>query len=82
VSLLEDDGYECLFGNNKCTIMFNDKVVDLAPRKGMLYLNDFHVMNVCDVTNKRRKSASDNKTSSKLWHSRLCHIGGGGGASH
>jgi hypothetical protein len=58
VFLLEDDGYECLFGNNKCTIMFNDKVVGLTPRQGMLYmlsLNDFSVMNVCDVTNKRKK---------------------------
>jgi hypothetical protein len=26
VSLLADDGYECFFGNNKCTIMFNDKL--------------------------------------------------------
>jgi hypothetical protein len=35
--------------------MFNDKVVGLAPRQGKLYmlsLNDFPVMNVCDVTNK------------------------------
>jgi hypothetical protein len=77
VSLLETDGYQCLFGNNKCTIIFNDKVVGLAPRQGMLYilsLNDFPVMNVCDVTNKRKKSASDNETSSKLWHCRLGHI--------
>jgi hypothetical protein len=75
LSLLEDDGYECLFGNNKCTIMFNDKVVGLAPRQDMLYmlsLNDFPVMNVCDVTNKRKKSVSDNQTLSKLW---LCHLG-------
>jgi hypothetical protein len=58
VSLLEDDGYECLFGNNKCTIIFNDKVVGLATRQGMMYmlsLNDFPVMNVCDVTNKHEK---------------------------
>jgi hypothetical protein len=69
VSLLEDDGYECLFGNNKCTIIFNDKVVGLAPKQGMLYmlsLIEFPVMKVCDVTNKRKKSASDNETSSKL----------------
>jgi hypothetical protein len=49
VSLLEDDGYECLFANNKCTIMLNDKVVSLAPRQGMLYmlsLNDFPMMNM------------------------------------
>jgi hypothetical protein len=80
VFLLEDDGYECLFGNNKCTIMFNDKVVGLTPRQGMLYmlsLNDFSVMNVCDVTNKRKKSTSDNETSSKLWHCHLCHISRG-----
>jgi hypothetical protein len=77
MSLLEDDGYECLFGNNKCMIMFNDKVVGLAPRKGMLYmlsLNDFPVINVCDVTNKHKKNASDNKTYLKLCHHRLDHI--------
>jgi hypothetical protein len=76
VSLLEDDGYECLFGNNKCIIIFNDKVVGLAPRQEMLYmlsLNDFPVMIVCDVTNKRKKSASDNETSSRLWHYHLGH---------
>jgi hypothetical protein len=59
VSLLEDDGYECLFRNNKCTIIFNDKVLGLAPRQGKLYvlsLNDFLVMNVCDVTNKCKKA--------------------------
>jgi hypothetical protein len=80
VSLLEDDGYECLFGNNKCTIMFKDKIVGLSPRQGMLYmlsLNDFPAMNVCNVTNKRKKSASDNETSSKLWHYRLGHISRG-----
>jgi hypothetical protein len=33
----------------------------------MLSLNDFPVMNVCDVTNKRgRILTSDNETSSKL----------------
>jgi hypothetical protein len=55
VSLFEDDGFECLFGSNKCTIKFNNKVVGLAPGQGMLYmlsLNDFPVVNVCDVTNK------------------------------
>jgi hypothetical protein len=55
IASLEDHGYECLFGNNKCTIKFNNVIVGLAPRRGMLYmlsLNDFPVMNVCDVTNK------------------------------
>jgi hypothetical protein len=78
VALLEDDGFECLFGNNKCTIKFDNKVVDLVPSQGMLYmlsLNDFPVINMCDVTNKqKRTSASDNETSSKLWHCRLDHI--------
>jgi hypothetical protein len=78
VASLEDDGYECLFGNNKCTIKFDDVVVGLSPRRGVLYmlsLNDFPVMNVCDVTNKRRRfSACDNETSSKLWHCYLGHI--------
>jgi hypothetical protein len=39
----------------------------------MLSLNDFPVINVYDVTNKRRRiSTSYNGTSSKLWH---CHLG-------
>jgi hypothetical protein len=41
----------------------------------MLSLNDFPVMNVCDVTNKRRRNvASDNETSLKLWHCYLAYI--------
>jgi hypothetical protein len=46
------------FGSNQCTIKFNNKVMGFAPRQDMLYmlsLNDFPVMNVCDVTNKREK---------------------------
>jgi hypothetical protein len=31
VASLEDDGYECLFGNNKCTIKFDDVIIGLAP---------------------------------------------------
>jgi hypothetical protein len=56
IASLEDDGYECLFGNKKCTIKFDDVIIGLAPWRGMLYmlsLNDFFVMNPCDVTNKR-----------------------------
>jgi hypothetical protein len=86
VASLEDDGYECLFGNNKCTIKFDDVIIGLAPRRGMLYmlsLNDFPVINVCDATNKQRRiMTSNNETSSKLWHCRLCHISRGDGASH
>jgi hypothetical protein len=41
----------------------------------MLSLNDFPVMNVCDVTNRqKRNNSSDNDTSSKLWHCCLGHI--------
>jgi hypothetical protein len=83
VASLGDDGYECLFGNNNCTIKFNDVIIGLALRRGMLYmlsLNNFPVMNVRDVTNKRRRiSTSDNETSSKLWHCHLGHISRGGG---
>jgi hypothetical protein len=46
MSLLEDDEFEYLFGNNKCTLKFNNKVVGLAPRQDMLYmlsLNNFPV---------------------------------------
>jgi hypothetical protein len=32
VASLEDDGYECLSGNNKCTIKFNNDIVGLALR--------------------------------------------------
>jgi hypothetical protein len=41
----------------------------------MLSLNDFPMMNVCDVTNKpKRNNACDNVTSLKLWHYHLGHI--------
>jgi hypothetical protein len=81
VASLEDDGYECLFENNKCAIKFNNDIIGLAPWRGMLYmlsLNNFSVMNVCDVTNKRRRIlTSDNETSLKLWHCCLGHISRG-----
>jgi hypothetical protein len=32
VASLEDDGYECLFRNNKYHIKFNEVIIDLAPR--------------------------------------------------
>jgi hypothetical protein len=38
VASLEDDGYECLFRNNKCIIKFDDIIVGLAPQRGMLYM--------------------------------------------
>jgi hypothetical protein len=30
VSCLDDDGFDCQFGNKQCLVLFNSKVVDLA----------------------------------------------------
>jgi hypothetical protein len=82
IASLEDDGYECLFGNNKCTIKFNNVIAGLAPRQDMLYmlsLNDFPMINMCDVTSKQRRIFDyDNETFLKVWHCRLGHISRGG----
>jgi hypothetical protein len=32
VTSLKDDGFEYLFGNDKCTIKYNDVIIGLAPR--------------------------------------------------
>ena len=79
VSALDDEHYFCKFGNHQCVIEFNHNNVGLAIRHDKLYmllLNDSSVMNVCDGTNKHKKSKGD-ETSSKLWHYRLCHISKG-----
>ena len=77
VSLLDDDGYECLFGNRKCVIILNSDYVGLAVRRDKLYLLSIHEssesINVCDL-NKRKKG---DETSSKLWHCHLSHISRG-----
>ena len=72
VFVLDDNGIHCNFGNNECLLKFDDEIVGLAPRHDKLYLlplNDSSVMNVCDVTNKRKRSIT-NETSSKLWSCR------------
>ena len=59
VSMLDDDGIHCNFGNNECLLKFDDEIVGCAPRHDKLYLlplNDSFVMNVRDVTNKRKRS--------------------------
>ena len=38
VSCLNDDGFDCHFGNGQCKIMFNNKCVGLAFRQDKLYL--------------------------------------------
>jgi hypothetical protein len=77
VSALADSGHVCSFNKDKCVIQFNNISVGFAERQGKLYmlsLSDNTVMNVTNVSNKRKRF---NETSSKLWHYRLCHISRG-----
>ena len=67
VSRLDDDGYDCHFGNGKCKIMFNHKCVGFAFWQDELYLlslcenvNDVNTVNenassYMNVTNKRKR---------------------------
>jgi hypothetical protein len=92
VSCLDDDGYDCQFGNRQCLILFNNKVVGLAFRQDKLYMLSMHenVNVVCNDENvvcKDKVSSSmnvsskrkrcDDATSVKLWHYRLSHISRG-----
>jgi hypothetical protein len=86
VSCLDDDGYDCQFGNRQCLILFDNKVVGLAFRQDKLYMLSMHenVNVVCNDENvvcKEKVSSSTNKrkrcddvTSTKLWHYHLGHI--------
>jgi hypothetical protein len=86
VSRLDDDGYDCHFGNDKCQVLFNNKCVGLAFLQDKLYLLSFSE-NVDAASNvnenasssmnvsKKRKRVYD--VSSKLWHCRLGHISRG-----
>ena len=86
VSCLDDNGYDCHFGNGKCQIVYNNKCVGLAFRQDKLYLlslsenmNDVSTENEnatssMNATNKR-KIVHD--VSSKLWHYHLGHISRG-----
>jgi hypothetical protein len=73
---LDIDGFGCNFGDMKCLIKFNDKVVGLAYLQDKFYLLSLYesVLNVCDDNVKR---FSKNETSLKLWHSHLGHISQG-----
>ena len=87
VSRLDDDGYDCHFGNGKCQIVDNNKCVGIAFRQDKLYLLPLF-KNVNDVsTENENASSSMNATnkrkrvhdvSLKLWHYRLGHILRGG----
>jgi hypothetical protein len=89
VSCLDDDGYDCQFGNRQCLILFDNKVVGLAFRQDKLYMLSMHenvnvVCNDEDVVCKEKDSSStnvsskrkrcDDATSVKLWHYCLGHI--------
>jgi hypothetical protein len=86
---LNDDGYDCQFGNRQCLILFNNKVVGLAFRQDKLYMlfmhenvnvvcNDENVVckdNVSSSTNvSSKRKRCDDATSVKLWHYHLGHI--------
>jgi hypothetical protein len=86
VSCLDNDGFDCHFGDGKCEIQCNNECVSLAFQKQDLYLLSLHenVNSVCDVNenvssfvnaNRKRKRTQD--ASSKLWHCRLGHISRG-----
>jgi hypothetical protein len=75
VSMLDNDGYHCDFGDGKCLINFKCNNDGHAFRNGKLYMISLHdsimAMNVCDVSMKH-KCVDD--TSLKLWHCHLGHI--------
>ena len=83
VSRLDDDRFDCHFGNGQCKIMFNHKCVGLAFRQDELYLlspcenvnvvstRNENVSSSMNVSNKRKRI---HDVSSKLWHYRLGHI--------
>ena len=86
VSHLDDDGYDCHFGNDKYKIVINNKCVGLAFRQDKLYLLSFS-KNVNDISTDNENASSSMNTSnkwkrvhnvsSKLWHYRLDHISRG-----
>jgi hypothetical protein len=86
VSCLDNNGFDCYFGDGKYEILCNNKCVGLAFQKQDLYLLSLceDVNSVCDVNenvsssvnvNRKRKRTQD--ASSKLWHCRLGHISKG-----
>jgi hypothetical protein len=89
VSCVDDDGYDCQFGNRQCLILFDNKVVGLVFQQDRLYMLSMHknVNVVCNDENvvcKDKVSSStnvsskrkrcDDATSAKLWHYHLGHI--------
>jgi hypothetical protein len=86
---LDDDGFNCQFGNKQCLILFDSKVVGLAFQQEIFYMLSMHenVNVVCNdenvVCNKKASSSMnvsnkhkrcDDATSAKLLHYHLGHI--------
>jgi hypothetical protein len=76
ISCLDDDGFDCYFGNKQCLIIFGSKVVGLSFRQDELYMLSMHenvnvVCNneniVCDDENVvcNEKASSSTNVSSK-----------------
>ena len=83
ISYLDDDRFDCHFGNGQCKIMFNHKCIGLAFRQDELYLlalcENVNVVsteneNASSSMNARNKQKRVHDVSSKLWHYRLGHI--------
>jgi hypothetical protein len=86
VSYLDNDGFDCHFGDGKCEILCNNECVGLAFQKQDLYLLSLceNMNSICDVNENVSSSANANTkrnrsqdASSKLWHCRLGHISRG-----
>ena len=77
VSWLDDDGYDCHFGNGQCKIMFNHKCVGLAFRQDKLYLLSLYEnINVVSTENENASSSMNVTNKRKIVHdvsSKLCH---------
>ena len=86
---MDNDGYDCHFGNGKCKIAFNDACVGLAILQNELYLlslrDDVNVVcddgniacdkeNVSSSADVNRKQKRAHNALSKLWHCHLGHI--------
>jgi hypothetical protein len=62
VSCLDDDGFDCLFGNRQCLITFNNEVVGCAFRHDNFYLLSIKdSINVVSSENDVNASSSKNK---------------------
>jgi hypothetical protein len=69
VSCLDDDGYDCQFGNRQCLILFDSRVMGLAFQQDKLYMLSMHenVNVVCNDENVvcNEKVSSSTNVSSK-----------------